>query len=60
MHAKVRKEGHELVLSWRKNKILAETKVKAGKGGDLRNELEVVKSHLGLWAWNSVKLGLDS
>lgn len=48
MHAKVRREGHEPMLSWRKSKILAEKKVKAGKEGDLRNELEVVKSHLGL------------
>lgn len=35
-------------------------KSKVRKRGILRNKLKVVKSHLGLWAWDSVKLELGS
>lgn len=48
-----------LMLSWKKSRILAEI-VKARKGRDMRNELKVVKSHLRLWSWGSVKLELGS
>lgn len=46
------------MLSWQKSKILAETVVKARNRRDMRNELKVVKSHLRLWSWGSVKLEL--
>lgn len=48
------------MLSQKKSKILAEKKVKSGKGGHLRTELKSVKGHLGLWAWDSVKIELGS